>query len=219
MSAAVAAARATPASPAPAIQDSRTGRRFYDATQAAWVVKILPGEYYATDDKEEVLVTVLGSCVSACIRDPVRQVGGMNHFMLVQNKSGASGAWGNELESARFGNFAMEKLINDLLKRGCQRERMEIKVFGGANVTSSRNEIGTENGDFVLRYLKAEGLPCAAQDLGGIYPRRIIYFPMTGKVVRRLLTGRDQDSALREESSYANTLSAPKATSNVELFR
>jgi chemotaxis protein CheD len=213
------AARVNAMAPLTPSAESRAARRFYDATQAAWVVKILPGEFYATDDPEEVLVTVLGSCVSACIRDPVRKVGGMNHFMLVQNKTGSSGAWGNELESARFGNFAMEKLINDMLKRGCQRERMEIKVFGGANVTSSRNEIGTENGDFVLRYLKAEGLPCAAQDLGSVYPRRIIYFPMTGKVVRRLLVGRDQESALREESNYASRLVTAKPTTNVELFR
>jgi len=214
-----AAAYADPVPPAAFAQDSRAGRRFYDSAQAAWVVKILPGEFYVTHDQEEVLVTVLGSCVSACIRDPAMQIGGMNHFMLVQNKSGTSGAWGNELESARFGNFAMEKLINGLLKRGCQRERMEIKVFGGANVTSARNEIGTENGDFVLRYLEAEGLRCAAQDLGGIHPRRIIYFPMTGKVVRRLLTGRDQDSALREETDYAKMLGTRKPSSDVQLFR
>jgi chemotaxis protein CheD len=200
-------------------QAGRLGRRFYDSAQAAWVVKILPGEFYVTGDQEEVLVTVLGSCVAACIRDPAMQIGGMNHFMLVQNVSGSSGAWGNELESTRFGNFAMEKLINGLLKRGCQRERMEIKVFGGANVTATRNEIGTENSEFVLRYLEAEGLSCAAQDLGGVHPRRIIYFPMTGKVVRRLLTGRDQDSALREETDYARTLGARKPASDFQLFR
>ena len=148
-----ATARVEAAAPAAAAQEGRAARRFYDAAQAAWVVKVLPGEFYVTADPEEVLVTVLGSCVSACIRDPVAQIGGMNHFMLVQNKSGTGGAWGNELESARFGNFAMEKLINGMLKRGCHRERMEIKVFGGANVTTARNEIGTENGDFVLRYL------------------------------------------------------------------
>jgi chemotaxis protein CheD len=196
-----------------------TTRRFYDSTQAAWVVKVLPGEFYVTADPEEVLVTVLGSCVSACIRDPVMKVGGMNHFMLVQNKSGGSGAWGNELESARFGYFAMEKLINGMLKRGCARERMEIKVFGGANVTTAKNEIGTENGEFVLRYLKNEGLSCAAQDLGSIYPRRIIYFPMTGKVVRRLLTGRDQDSALREETDYATKLVTRKPAVDIQLFK
>lgn len=200
-------------------QANRAGRRFYDSAQAAWVVKILPGEFYVTSDPEEVLVTVLGSCVSACIRDPAMQIGGMNHFMLVQNRSGTGGAWGGEIESARFGNYAMEKLINGMLKLGCQRERMEIKVFGGANVTNTKNEIGTDNGDFVLRYLEAEGLRCAAQDLGGVHPRRIIYFPMTGKVVRRLLTGRDQDTALREETDYASKLGARKPVSNFELFK
>jgi len=214
-----AAALADAGSAAAPLQASRAGRRFYDSAQAAWVVKILPGEFYVTRDKEEVLVTVLGSCVSACIRDPYMQIGGMNHFMLVQNKAGSSGAWGNELESARFGNFAMEKLINGMLKLGCQRERMEIKVFGGANVTSAKNEIGTDNGKFVLSYLQTEGLRCTAQDLGGMHPRRIIYFPMTGKVVRRLLTGRDEDSALREETSYATTLVTRKPASDVQLFR
>jgi chemotaxis protein CheD len=215
-----AAARANPTDTAAAPTDKgRKARRFYDASQAAWVVKILPGEFYVTNDPEEVLVTVLGSCVSACIRDPVAKVGGMNHFMLVENKSGSSGAWGNELASARFGNFAMEKLINGLLKRGCQRERMEIKVFGGANVISTRNQIGTDNSEFVLRYLKAEGLPCAAQDLGGTYPRRIIYFPMTGKVVRRFLTGNDSESALREETDYASTLRTRPSKSDIELFK
>ena len=207
------------AASAPASSDNRAGRRFYDSTQAAWVVKVLPGEFYVTADPEEVLVTVLGSCVSACIRDPQARVGGMNHFMLVQNKSGGRGAWGNELESARFGNFAMEKLINGMLKRGCARERMEIKVFGGANVTSARNEIGTENSDFVLRYLAEEGLPCAAQDLRGPYPRRIVYFPMTGRVVRRLLTGRDQESAVRQETDYAASLGVRKPSLDVQLFR
>jgi len=200
-------------------QDSQAAHRFYDSAQAAWVVKVLPGEFYVTSDKEEVLATVLGSCVSACIRDPAMRIGGMNHFMLVQNERSASGTWGNEVKSARFGNYAMEKLINSMLKRGCQRERMEIKVFGGANVTSSRNQIGTENSAFVLRYLEAEGLTCAAQDLGGIHPRRILYFPMTGRVVRRLLTGRDEASALREESDYASTLVSRKPTSDVQLFR
>ncbi len=183
------------------------------------MVKVLPGEFYVTSDPEEVLVTVLGSCVSACIRDPHARIGGMNHFMLVQNKLGQRGAWGNELELARFGNFAMEKLINGMIKRGCARERMEIKVFGGANVTSARNEIGTENSQFVLRYLADEGLSCAAQDLGGPYPRRIVYFPMTGKVVRRLLTGRDQESAVREELDYASSLVTRKPSSDIQLFR
>ena len=112
-------------------------------------------------------MTVLGSCVSACIRDPVIGVGGMNHFMLAK---GTSGGWGDDPKSTRFGNFAMEKLINELIKAGCSRERMEIKVFGGGNVIDASTAVGSDNSEFVLRYLEAEGLRCAAEDLGGSYP-------------------------------------------------
>ncbi len=116
------------------------GRRIYDANNAIWMVKLFPGEYYVTRRSDEVLVTVLGSCVSACIRDPHVGVAGMNHFLLPQNDSGS---WGKDAQSTRFGNFAMEKLINELIKAGCARERLEVKVFGGGNVTDSSNAIGS----------------------------------------------------------------------------
>lgn len=192
-----------------------TGRRFYDATNAIWMVKLFPGEYYITRRADEVLVTVLGSCVSACIRDPAAGVGGMNHFMLPQNDSGA---WGRDSQSARFGNFAMEKLINELIKAGCVRERLEVKVFGGGNVTDSSNAIGSNNAEFVLRYLEAEGLRCAAQDLGGALPRRIHYFPGTGRVVRRLLGASETTVVTREESDYRNRLRGQKSFGDIELF-
>lgn len=192
-----------------------TGRRIYDANAAAWMVKIFPGEFYVTKKPEEVLVTVLGSCVSACIRDSVAGVGGMNHFMLPHHKSGA---WGVDSRSARFGNFAMEKLINELIKAGCSRERMEVKVFGGANVTDSSNAVGSDNAEFVLRYLKNEGLRCAAQDLGGILPRRIHYYPSTGRVVRKLLGVNDTYAVSREESDYGNRLLAQKTSGDIQLF-
>ena len=144
------------------------GRRFFDNSHSAWMVKVFPGEFYVTRQPDEILVTVLGSCVSACIRDPVLGVGGMNHFMLA---TGRSGAWGNnDPQSARFGNFAMEKLINELTKAGCSRERMEIKVFGGGNVIDASTAVGSDNAEFVLRYLEAEGLRCSAEDLGGSHP-------------------------------------------------
>ena len=129
-------------------------RRFFDTATSSWMVKVFPGEYYVTKNPEEVLVTVLGSCVSACIRDPRAGVGGMNHFMLPHSKAGN---WAGDLQSTRFGNFAMEKLINELLKAGCSRNSLEIKVFGGGNVTDTQNAIGTDNSDFILRYLEAEG--------------------------------------------------------------
>ena len=157
-------------SPLTATQDNRRGgRRFYDAAQAAWVVKILPGEFYADRRSEEVLVTVLGSCVVGLhSRSGRGQVGGMNHFMLRQNKSGSGGAGAMNLNRRGSAISPWRNWSMTCSSAAAQRERMEIKVFGGANVTSTRNEIGTDNGEFVLRYLKAEGLPCAAADLGGV---------------------------------------------------
>ena len=163
-----------------------------------------------------MIVTVLGSCVSACIRDPQAGIGGMNHFMLAQH---TSGGWGNDLRSARFGNFAMEKLHQRAHQGGRRRERLEVKVFGGGNVTDSSNAVGTDNAEFVLRYLQAEGLRCAAQDLGGSHPRRIHYYPQTGRVVRRLLGVGESYLVRREETDYEKRLQAEKKTfGDIELF-
>ncbi len=190
-------------------------RRFYDAANASWMVKVFPGEYYVTNKTDEVLVTVLGSCVSACIRDPKTGVGGMNHFMLPHSHVGH---WAGDLQSTRFGNFAMEKLINELMKAGCSRSALEIKVFGGGNVTDSSNAIGTENSEFILRYLEAEGLRFVAQDLGGPLPRRIHYYPATGRVVRRLLGTGESYAVAREETEYVSRLSSRKTAGEIELF-
>ncbi len=172
-------------------------------------------ELYREGYAHKVLVTILGSCVSACIRDPQRGIGGMNHFMLAE---GEPGGWGSTGKSTRYGNFAMEKLINELLKLGCSRDALEVKVFGGGNVTDTTNLIGTDNSDFVLRYLESEGLTCVAQDLGGPYPRRIQYYPMTGRVVRRRLVGGESRMIAREESEYARRITATKAAGTIELF-
>jgi chemotaxis protein CheD len=190
-------------------------RRFFDSASSAWMVKVFPGEFYVTAKPDEVLVTVLGSCVSACIRDHRNGIGGMNHFMLPQ---GRTGAWGSDAQSTRFGNFAMEKLINELMKAGCSRDALEIKVFGGGNVTDQRNAVGTHNAEFILRYLEAEGLRCAAQDLGGQLPRRIHYYPSTGRVVRRLIGGAESSAVCREETDFAGRLSTRMPAGEVELF-
>lgn len=195
--------------------ETSSGRRFFDAASSAWMVKVFPGEFYVTAKQDEVLVTVLGSCVSACIRDPVAGIGGMNHFMLAQHNSGT---WGNDSSSTRFGNFAMEKLINELIKAGCLRERMEIKVFGGGNVTDTSNAIGSDNAEFVLRYLKEEGLACAAKDLGGTLPRRIHYYPATGRVVRRLLGMNERYAIDREELDYKKRLMKQQPSGEIQLF-
>ncbi len=190
-------------------------RRHYDFQTDTWIVKVLPGEFYVTSQPGEVLVTVLGSCVSTCIRDVQTGIGGMNHFMLPE---GEAGGWGDEQASTRFGNFAMEKLINELIKAGCPRERMEIKVFGGGNVTECRSMIGSKNAEFILRYLKSEGLSCVAQDLGGHRPRRIHYTPATGKVRRRLLGRGESNPIVREETEYASRLLSHDTTGEIQLF-
>jgi len=198
----------------PSLDNIATSRhRFYDTANSAWLVKVFPGEFYVTSKNDEVLVTVLGSCVSACIRDPRTGIGGMNHFMLPQ---GDGGSWDGE--STRYGNFAMEKLINELIKQGCPRERMEVKVFGGGNVIDSSTQIGTKNADFVLHFLQNEGISCAAQDLGGQHPRRIQYYPSTGRVVRRLLQVNESVLIAREEKNYASRLSSKPTAGDIELF-
>ncbi len=207
-------ARPVPATPRSA--GATPGRRFYDPASDAWMIKVYPGEFQVVTDRKDMLVTVLGSCVAACVRDPITGVGGMNHFMLPVSEAGR---WGGELMSARFGNFAMEKLVNEMIKRGCPRERLEVKVFGGANVIESQQAVGEQNCDFILRYLEDEGLRCAAQDLGGDYPRRIQYSPSTGRVVRRLLGRNDAAPIVHEEKAYAGKLHQPqKPSDDIELF-
>ena len=142
---------------------SARGQPFHPASAAQTVrmtrIRINPGGHYVTSGNE-MLVTVLGSCVAACIRDPLARVGGMNHFMLPQSDSGA---WGIASATMRFGNFAMEQLINEILCRGGRRHNLEIKVFGGAGIIGSSAQVGLRNADFVETYLQEEGLPIAAQ--------------------------------------------------------
>ena len=144
-------------------------KRYRDPSFNAIAVNLLPGEHYATQNAEEMIVTVLASCVSVCIRDPKVGVGGMNHF--------ASGDWGQETASLRYGNFAMERLIKDIVKLGGRRSHLEIKVCGGGDVFRNGAKIGRKNSEFIESYLKAEGSPIAAKHLYGDHPRRVHYFP------------------------------------------
>ena len=151
--------------------EARATRHYYDSAFQCQAVKVLPNRYYVTDE-DLMISTVLGSCVAACIHDPKTGVGGMNHFMLPEGdmQSPASA-------TMRYGAFAMEVLINELLKAGASRDRLEAKVFGGGAVLSAMQQmnIGERNGQFVLNYLKTEGIPVKAQDLGDVHARRINY--------------------------------------------
>ena len=190
-------------------------RRYRDPRFDAVAVKVFPGDHYVTADADEMLVTILGSCVTACIRDPLIGVGGMNHFMLPE--SGGSG-WDSASASMRYGNVAMERLINDILKRGGARERLEIKVFGGGNVMNGTTNIGHRNAEFVEQYLAAEGLPIAAHHLRGNLPRRVHYFPATGKVMLLELQRSERDEVVRSEDTYKHKIEVEPDAGSVELF-
>lgn len=186
--------------------------RYRDPQFKVPAAKLLPTQYLVVDDGT-ALVTVLGSCVAACIRDPMLQLGGMNHFLLPEGNTG-DGA------PARYGSYAMEVLINELLKRGASRKRLEAKVFGGANVLKgfTSNPVGTRNADFVLAYLDAERIPVVAEDLRGIHPRKVFFFPQTGKVmVNRLPHAHDAEVAAAE-SVVRQRLSRTPVSGGVELF-
>ena len=183
-----------------------TDRRFNTLT-----AKLLPTQYFVVDD-ETALTTTLGSCVAACIRDPFLKIGGMNHFLLPDGKT-------NDGSPARYGNYAMELLINDLIKRGAQRSRLEAKVFGGANVLKgfTSNPVGTRNAEFVRQYLKNEKIAILAEDLLGIHPRKIWYFQQTGRVVvQRLPHAHD---IAQTESAIQSRLTNTPLAGDVELFQ
>jgi chemotaxis protein CheD len=198
--------------------DSGSGlRRYRDPMFAETAIKVFPGEHYVSDRSDEMLVTILGSCVAACIRDPRAGIGGMNHFMLPEAGSSGPG-WDTASSSMRYGNVAMERLINDVLARGGMRTRLEIKVFGGGNVLNASTNIGHRNADFVEDYLAAEDLPIVAHHLRGSLPRRVHYFPATGKVLLRELQRTEREALVENEISYKSRIEVEPVAGSVELF-
>ncbi|MDX8379102.1 MAG: chemoreceptor glutamine deamidase CheD [Gallionella sp.] len=189
---------------------------YFDREHDSDAAKILPGEYYATA-RDMLLVTVLGSCVCACIRDKKNGVGGMNHFMLPDSAKDQSNPLG---ESARYGTYAMEILINQLLKMGARRQNLEAKVFGGGAVLRGFTvaNVGQRNAEFVLNFLKIEKIHLAAQDLLDIYPRKVYYFPKTGRVRVKKLRIVHNDTIINRETEYSSRLHYSDLGGDVELF-
>ena len=191
--------------------------RYFDRHFGLEAAKILPGEYFATD-KNMVLVTVLGSCVTACLRDSRAGAGGMNHFMLPRSEQDPA----NPISmSARYGTFAMEILINQLQKMGARRETMEAKVFGGGNVLRgfTVNSIGEANANFVTEYLHNEGIKIVAKDLLGVNPRKLYYFPSTGKVLVKKIKELHNHTIVERESEYNLRLRNVVVGGDVEIFK
>ena len=191
--------------------------RYFDKKFGVEAAKILPGEYFATDGNM-LLVTVLGSCVAACIHDLRAGVGGMNHFMLPRSEPDSTSPISM---SARYGTFAMEILINQLLKMGARRENMEAKVFGGGNVLRgfTMNNIGEANANFVLEYLHNERIRVGAEDMLGVHPRKIYYFPSTGKVLVKKIRELHNHTIVERESEYNLRLRDTVVGGDVEIFK
>jgi chemotaxis protein CheD len=168
------------------------GRRYWDVSESRWIAQILPGEFHVSRE-DEVISTVLGSCVSTCMRDPAVMVGGMNHFMLPADLRG------DGIEVLRYGTFAVERLVLELVGIGARRDRLEVKMFGGGRVIAGMSDIGRSNIDFVRHYTSAQGLLIAAEDVGGNWGRRLRYYPRSGRaLVWRLSTEEVQQIAKRE---------------------
>lgn len=188
--------------------------RYYDRAFDSEAVKILPGEYFVTTS-DLVLVTVLGSCVAACIRDPDRRIGGINHFMLpAANEADPLSA------SARYGVYAMEILINHLIKLGARRSSLQAKVFGGGRVmaTLTHSQVGDRNSAFVREFLKTERIPVVAEDLLDIYARKVYFFPATGRVLVKKLVKLANNTVFNREREYAARLTEGPVAGDVELF-
>jgi chemotaxis protein CheD len=199
------------------LQEEISTTLYFDRTFDCNAAKISPGEYYYTD-KDMVIVTVLGSCVSACIRDSVSGIGGMNHFMLPD--SAASDKDSPVSESMRYGTYAMEVLINQLLRNGARRENLEAKIFGGGNVLKSFTtmNVGDRNAIFVRKFLKEERIRVTSEDLLDIYPRKVYYFPKTGRVLVKKLKNMHNDTLVQREEAYASKLKVADVGGEIDLF-
>ena len=191
--------------------------RYFDREFKVDSVKVLPGQYYAgTGDGS--ICTVVGSCVSTCLWDPFERIGGMNHFMLPGDHSSAASPWGLP---ARFGIYAMELLINEMIHLGADRRRLVAKVFGGAQVLQGFDtlDVGAMNSKFVINFLKEEGIELQAQDLLGTWPRKLHFFPATGKVQMKRLHLQSADVAVqRQEREYLARLADATGGGEIEIF-
>lgn len=204
---------------APALFGFEHINRYWDGTHNTVAAKILPGEYYVTT-RDEAIVTVLGSCVSACIRDCIFGIGGMNHFMLPAQGKLSSDSWGSGGLSAatRYGNFAMEHLINEVLKAGGQRKHLEVKIFGGGKILAQMTDIGARNIAFVREYIRMEGFRLTAADLGDVFPRKVMYYPASGRVRVRKLRALHNNTVAEREVAYISQLERQPVEGDIELF-
>lgn len=192
-------------------------KRGWNVAYGAYSARLNPGEYYVTKS-DECIYTTLGSCISACIRDRVTGVGGMNHFMLPA--SSGEGGWKDAglSFSTRYGNFAMEHMINEILKNGGSRQNLEVKLFGGGRILAHMTDVGMKNIMFVRDYLQTEGLKITSEDVGDTFPRMVVYFPATGKVRVKRLRSLHSNTIVDQEIKYIRKIEEKPVSGDIELF-
>ena len=187
---------------------------FYDAHFGNDAVKVLPGEFFVHDE-DILIMTTLGSCIAACLWDRERRVGGINHFLLPD-----AGGHGDTIDSGRYGAFAMDLLIGELVKRGATRTSMQAKVFGGGAVISGMNTInvGERNTAFVLDYLRTERITVVSKDVEGIHPRKVCFLPASGRAMVKRLASANTAAMAAQESAAASRPSLVASAGSIDLF-
>lgn len=203
----------------PLIAGFENVNRYWDQENQIVAAKLMPGDYYVTK-QDEMITTVLGSCVAACIRDVVTGVGGMNHFMLPETSKSRlndrdEAVVGN---ASRYGNYAMEHLINSILQNGGKRKNLEVKLFGGGKIIATLGDVGARNIQFVLDYVDTEALNLVSQDLGDIYPRKVNFFPHTGRVRMKKIKDLHNQTIFMREKQYSSSIKDVPVEGSVELF-
>ncbi|MGE3772349.1 MAG: chemoreceptor glutamine deamidase CheD [Gammaproteobacteria bacterium] len=192
--------------------------RHYDPTRQMMTAKILPGELYVTT-QDEAIVTVLGSCVSACIWDRTVGIGGMNHFMLPATGDETRVAdFAHASEAARYGTFAMEALINAILKFGGRRAGLQIKIVGGGRVLRGATDVGARNIEFVREFIRNEGLNAIGEHVGGVLPRKVWFHPLSGRALVKELKSTATTTVVNREEQYASQIGRDSKGGDIELF-
>ncbi len=186
---------------------------FWDAHFKLECVKVLPGEFFV-DSQDILITTTLGSCIAACLWDRERHIGGLNHFMLPEGPADGSGA-----SSGRYGAFAMDQLIGEMVKRGANRGSIEAKVFGGGSIIDGMNsiQIGERNTQFVLDYLRTERIPVVSKDVLDVYPRKVAFLPKSGKAMVKRLQPTSAAAVVAQEQAARKQVVAP-AGGSIDLF-
>ncbi|MEJ6476034.1 chemoreceptor glutamine deamidase CheD [Pseudoalteromonas piscicida] len=190
-------------------------KRFWDSGRAKVVAKVLPGEFYVSK-QDELISTVLGSCIAACVYDEKLGIGGMNHFMLPGAKA-LREVHADDL-NCRYGNWAMEYLINEVIKNGASRTNLKIKLFGGGKIISSMTDIGDGNIRFAQAYVEEESLNLISQDVGGPWPRKVVFHPQSGKAQVKKLRTMHNNTIEQREVRYLHDIEAQDNKTDIELF-